>query len=81
VIEYVWYVLRYRTYHVVLFIKENLMATKLYALPSFQEDPAFYEDSRLLYINESVWFDDDIALASARKPSLCDYDGASYRKE
>lgn len=44
-------------------------------LPSFREDPAFYDDCILNYIRELAWLEDEVTLASAKKPSLSEYDG------
>lgn len=48
---------------------------KPYTIPSYREDPAFYDDCILNYIRELVWLEDQVTLASTQKPSLSDYDG------
>ncbi len=42
--------------------------------PSYEEDPWYYDDSRVMYVDELAARGDHIALMSCRKPSLSEYD-------
>ena len=42
--------------------------------PSYEEDPWYYNDSRVMYTDELTARHDYIALMSCRKPSLSEYD-------
>lgn len=42
--------------------------------PSYEEDPWYYDDSRVVFINELIARGDSITLQSCRKPSLSEYD-------
>jgi hypothetical protein len=44
--------------------------------PSYEEDPAYYNDSRVVYTDELSSRRDYITLLSCRKPSLSEYDEA-----
>lgn len=42
--------------------------------PSYEEDPTYYNDSRVEYIDELEARHDYLTLMSCRKPSLSEYD-------
>lgn len=45
-------------------------------LPSYQEDPAFYDYNRMNYIRHIIECCDPIVLSSARKPTLDEQEGS-----
>jgi hypothetical protein len=45
-------------------------------LPTYQEDPAFYDYSRMKYIHHIMECCDPIVLGSARKPTLDEQEGS-----
>lgn len=70
-------------YDVALFRKETKMINETsdftaeyqIEIPSYQEDPAFYDYDRMKYIRIMECFD-PIVLSSARKPTLDEQEGS-----
>jgi hypothetical protein len=56
------------------FLRKEDAMDKLSRAPTYDEDPAYYEYSRVMYIDELQARHDYSALMSCRKPSLSEYD-------
>lgn len=46
------------------------------SIPSYDEDPSLYDDSRVNYHDILMEYRDEATQKSSRKPSLSDYDEA-----